>query len=210
VNNHADDTFACDLETRLEDFFEGTPVPDATTPEVVEEPISDERDLHILRDLKSSVLAIDWEITDEGLNDFIQRVEELKAPLTKDKINSTFLKMLSSLGKYLLKHKSMAHPDTINRIMTVYTAVEKTVNNDALSAKEKEQLLMDEVKQFKRFKSRITKTRPLASPASVGSISTSDQATIRAEEILKAIDDLRAFMASELGAIRMELEKITK
>ena len=78
-----------------------------------------------LKELKSTILAIDWEITDDVLDTFIDQLDGLFAQFEDDKVIHTLLKLLKSLGKYVRTHKSKAHPDTIKRIMAVYSALEE-------------------------------------------------------------------------------------
>ena len=78
-----------------------------------------------LKDLKSTILAIDWEITDDALQAFIDQVENLLERFKGDKVAQTYLKILQSLGKYIRTHKSKSHPDTIKRLMAVYSAWRK-------------------------------------------------------------------------------------
>jgi hypothetical protein len=83
------------LENRLDDFFsDELPSQD--------EPPADERqapktDLP-LKDLKSTILAIDWEITDEVLETFIGQLDGLLEQFENDKVVHTLLKLLKSLA----------------------------------------------------------------------------------------------------------------
>lgn len=208
MDNNADDTFAGDLENRLDNFFEGSPPPENPTPEFAEEkPVPEAGD--ILKDLKSTVLAIDWEITDDVLNDFIHQIDTLMDPFKEDKTNRTLLKLLRSLGRYLLAHKSMAHPDTIKRIMAVYSAIEESVSNDSLSETDREMLLVDEIKQFRQLKEQISKSST-THPAQKSRNPSSSEKAPGIEAVIKAIDDLRSLMASELSAIRNEIGQLRK
>jgi hypothetical protein len=207
MDNHADDTFACDLETRLEDFFEGAPSPQKPPRDTTGPAPSTDNENTILKNLKSSILAIDWEITDDVLNDFIHQIDALNESFKADKINLTFLKLLKSLGGYLLKHKSNAHPDTISRIMAVYAGMEASVSDDSLSESGREKRLIEEIKQFKQFKAQIlapVSTRPEPSRME----NASPKTELGMDAVIKAIDEIRLFMASELSAIRREIEKL--
>jgi hypothetical protein len=202
VENKANDTFAFDLENRLDDFFsDSLKAQDDTS---VEEPEPSKADLP-LKDLKSTVLAIDWEITNDGLDSFINQVNGLFEHFSGDKASQKLLKILHSLGKYLRAHKSKAHPDTIKRIMAVYSTLEEFVTSDELSQSDKEKMLKEEIKQFQRLKSQIVKT---AAPPKASSHPPKGTNTI--ETVLKAIDELKSMMTTELGAIRKELKQLNK
>jgi hypothetical protein len=206
VDKKANDTFAFDLENRLDDFFS-----DELPPR--EEPPADgfpapKTDLP-LKELKSTILAIDWEITDDVLDMFIDQLDGLLAQFEGDKVIHTLLKLLKSLGKYVRAHKSKAHPDTIKRIMAVYSALEDSVTDDGMSRSEKEKRLLDEVRQFQRLKALIlaSKTPYVASGPQKPGISEKIPGI---DAVIKAIDELKSMMAKELGAIREELGQLRK
>lgn len=206
MDKKASDTFAFDLENRLDDFFSDSLPPQDEPP--ADEPPAPNNDFP-LKDLKSTILSIDWEITDDALAVFIHQVEELMEQFANDKVRHTLLRLLKSLGKYLRAHKSKAHPDTIKRIMAVYAALEESVTNDELGRYEKEKMLLEEVRHFRRLKAKIIESRSphLASgaqkPMQAGEVSGSDA-------VIRAIDELKSLMATELGAIREKLEQLRK
>jgi hypothetical protein len=204
VDKKANDTFAFDLENRLDDFFsDALPSPN---PPSADEPPEVQTDMP-LKDLKSTILAIDWEITDDALEAFIDQVDELADQHTEDKVVQTFLKILKSLGKYIRTHKSKAHPDTIKRIMAVYDSLEQAVVNDELSGDQKEKLLRDEIIQFKEFKAKIIQSRsPHRSAA--GQVPAQSQETPGIEAVVEAIEELKTLMTAELAAIRQTLGKL--
>lgn len=202
MNSIANDTFAFDLENRLDDFFSDSLPPQDPPP--ADEPSASAGDLP-LKDLKSTILAIDWEITDDVLDTFIDQVDGLTDAFEADKVAHTLLRLLKSLGKYIRSHKSKAHPETIKRIMAVYSTLETAVADDGLSRTEKENMLLEEVRQFKRLKARIAETRaPLPASGSATQPTHSD-ASPDLGAVIKAVEALKSLMASELGAIREEL-----
>jgi hypothetical protein len=200
VENKANDTFAFDLENRLDDFFSDSLPAHEDAPADEHEP--SKADLP-LKDLKSAILAIDWEITDDGLDSFLHQVNALMEHFSDDTINQKLLKILSSLGKYLRSHKSKAHPETIKRIMAVYSTLEGSVTNDELSQSDRENLLREEIKQFQRLKSQIVKTSAPKRP-------THSQETATTDAVIKAIEELKSMITTELGAIRNALKQLNK
>ena len=207
MDKKANDTFAFDLENRLDDFFSDA------MPSQEEQPTDDaaqapSADLP-LKDLKSTILAIDWEITDDALEAFIYQVDGLMEQFEGDKVAYTLLKLLRSLGKYIRSHKSKAHPDTIKRIMAVYSALEESVTNESLGKEKKEKMLLEEVRHFQQLKSKIVDAK---SPL----LATGPQKPLTAEApsgmdaIIQAIEELKTMMATELAAIREELARLGK
>ena len=206
MEKKANDTFAFDLENRLDDFFSDSLPSQEEAPE--DDSPAVPADLP-LKELKSTILAIDWEITDAALDDFIYQVDELTEQFADDKRIHTLLRLLKSLGKYMRAQKSKAHPDTIKRIMAVYSALEDFVTKDEIDQDEKEKMLLEEIKQFKRLKSKIVAAR---SPH----LASGSQKPIKSDEtsglgtVIKAINELKSLMATELGVIRKELGQLRK
>lgn len=206
MDKKANDTFAFDLENRLDDFFSDSLPSQDELP--ANEPPTANSDLP-LKDLKSTILAIDWEITDDALNTFIDQIDGLMEACADDKVVHTLLKLLRSLGKYVRTHKSKAHPDTIKRIMSVYATLEESVTNEGLARSDKEKKLLDEVRQFQRLKAKIIASKsPVPAsgspkPAQTGAISEMDA-------VIRAIAELKSLLATELGALREELGQLGK
>ncbi len=204
MDKKANDTFAFDLENRLDDFFSDELPPQEEPP--VDGPPATKTDLP-LKELKSTILAIDWEITDDVLDMFIDQVDGLFAQFEGDKVIHTLLKLLKSLGKYVRAHKSKAHPDTIKRIMAVYSALEDSVTDEGMRRSEKEKRLLEEVRQFQRLKAMIvaSNTRDVASVPQQPGISGEMPGM---DAVIRAIDELKSMMAKELGAIREALGQL--
>jgi hypothetical protein len=206
VDEKAKDTFAFDLENRLDDFFSDALPPQDEPPTDV--PPAPKTDLP-LKELKSTILAIDWEITDDVLETFIGQIEGLLEQFEDDKVTHTLLKLLKSLGKYVRTHKSNAHPDTIKRIMAVYSALEESVTNEDMSRSEKEKMLLEEVRQFQRLKAMIVASKtPYVASGSQKPERSAGMPGIDA--VINAINELKSMMVKELGAIREELEQLRK
>ena len=206
MNEKANDTFAFDLENRLDDFFsDSLPSQDGPPTEASPAPKTDLP----LKDLKSTILAIDWEITDDALDALIYQIDELSDQFETDKVNFTLLRLLKSLAKYIRSHKSKSHPDTIKRVMAVYSTLEESVTNDELGQADKEKMLLEEVRQFKRLKAKIIDSSPpyLASRAPKPMVSGELPGL---EAVIRSIDELKSLMATELGAIREELGQLRK
>jgi hypothetical protein len=207
VDKKANDTFAFDLENRLDDFFsDSLPSPEEPSADVAS---AEKSDLP-LKGLKSTILAIDWEITDEALETLIDQIDGLSEQFETDKVNHTLLRLLKSLAKYIRTHKSNAHPDTIKRVMSVYSTLEESTTNNELSQNQKEKMVLEEVDQFKRLKAQIVESKGLK-PRDDGSPSPANTGEVTGiEAVIRSIDELKSLMAAELGAIREELGQLLK
>ncbi len=204
MEKKANDTFAFDLENRLDDFFSDS-MPSQEEPSA-DEPQTPQTELP-LKDLQSTILAIDWEITDDALDSFVYQVEGLMEQFEGNKVVQTLLKLLKSLGKYIRAHKSKAHPDSIKRIMAVYAVLEQSVYSDELGQEEKEKMLLEEVRLFQQLKAKIVESKaPYLATGQQKPVTTGDIADIDA--VIKAIEALKSMMTTELAAIREELERL--
>lgn len=204
MDNKANDTFAYDLENRLDDFF-SDPVSNPDAPDATQQPPIAPHPR--LKGLKSTILAIDWEITDDALASLRDQVEALKETFATHKAAHTLLRMLNALGQYLRVHKSNAHPDTTKRIMAVYAALENVVSDHALSSREQERLLLAEISAFRQLKQRIVASRPASPDAgSTRRSGVSDPSGIDA--VVSAIRELQTGLVAELRAIRKALDQL--
>jgi hypothetical protein len=120
-----------------------------------------------IRDLKALVFSIDWEITDETMVDFLKETKKLQQKYKDDQILSLFLKLHTSIGKYIKAKKARAHPDAIKFVASVYKSFEKVLLSPKMPASQKKQLLSAEVKKFKDFKQRVLLRDGAAEPAEV-------------------------------------------
>jgi hypothetical protein len=206
VDKKANDTFAFDLENRLDDFFSDA-LP-SQNQQSENEPPTNPSDMP-LKDLKSSILAIDWEITDDALEAFIGQVDTLMNRYADDKVAHTLLKILKSLAKYVRARKSNAHPDTVKRILAVYDSLEQTITNDELSRDQKEKMLREEIRQFKQLKAKIVQSKS-PQEAADGSRQGDSGEVPDLASVIKAIEELKSLITTELTAIRQALGKLQK
>ncbi len=108
-----------------------------------------------LTELKSIVLSLDWEITDESMTRFVQEVEKLKKTYRDDKILVSFLGLLDSVGKYIKTHKAKAHPNASKLLNSAYMSLEKVIVSKDITEPERRKIFVSQVKSFKRLKEQI-------------------------------------------------------
>lgn len=223
--NMENDAFAFDLENRLDDFFsddepstpkETLPAPaHPAAPEPEVRPVSAvsakpvDTPKNPFLDLKSTILSIDWEITDEGMTTFISQVDALMGPFSVDKVISPLLKILRTLGVYIRKYKSRAHPEAIKRLMTAYSCLELITENTTMGMAEKTRMLKEQIVKFKRFKEKITPQK-VAAAAAEAAQAGGEVSAVTLDAIMTAIEALRARVMEELVEIRKELKTLRK
>ncbi len=117
------------------------------------EPLGDD-DAPIAK-LKTIVLSIDWEITDDILQQLHDELLDLKDIWADNKINLIYLQALEKLGRYISTEKSHSHPNAIKLLLAFYYNLEKIVSSSSMSEEEKKRLLLQDVKKFDQFKLQI-------------------------------------------------------
>jgi len=108
-----------------------------------------------MNELKASILAIDWEISETTLENFEKVVNEFLSKLKTNKIHYAFLKIIHSIGQYIGIKKANAHTDSVSFLHSVFNNFEQIVLNAGMDVKEKKQFLETEIKNFQDFKNKI-------------------------------------------------------
>jgi pilus assembly protein FimV len=117
------------------------------------EPLGDD-DAPIAK-LKTIVLSIDWEITDDILQQLHDELLDLKDVWAGNKINLIYIQALEKLGRYISTEKAKSHPNAIKLLLGFYYNLEKIVSSSSMSEEEKKRLLLQDVKKFDQFKLQI-------------------------------------------------------
>ena len=108
-----------------------------------------------LTKLKSLILSIDWEITDDILMQFNDELVDLQDIWAAEKFNLVYLQALEKISKYIYQQKANAHPDAIKLLLTFYYNLEKIVYSEDLTEHQKKDILLKDVKRFAYLKRQI-------------------------------------------------------
>ena len=108
-----------------------------------------------LKDLKSIVLSIDWEISDEIMSRFLDQVNGLMKVYQDDRIIQMFLKLLNSVGRYIKAKKENSDADVVKLLNSAYAGLEKAVLTKEITEDEKKKLIIAEVNKFKKIRERL-------------------------------------------------------
>lgn len=117
-----------------------------------------------LDELKSMVLSIDWEITDEVLRAFLSHIANLKKTYKNEKIILMFLQLLGSLGEYIKTNRGNAHPKTFKVLNSVFARLEDIVSTEGLKESEKIKILRIEMDKYKQLRSQVSLKKAAAVP----------------------------------------------
>lgn len=118
-----------------------------------------EMDINVISDLKSVILSLDWEITDELIQKLEREVNKLQTHWQNSKIHFSFLQMFKSIGSYVLSKGSNTHPDSISLLNSLYKNFEQIVLNPAMSMAEQKEILLKEMKKFNDLKQIISSAK---------------------------------------------------
>jgi hypothetical protein len=236
----AEEAPGAEVEQRLDRFFgeeEDEPPPKTNRKPARETP--KKMETSPINDLKSVILSLEWEITDQVMQKLGEEIRKLEETYRSDKIAVAFLQLLGSLGKYIRKKRAEAHPESIRLLNSVYENFEVALTSSEISEAEKKKRLVSQVNQYKKLKEEI-KTPSAGRKTSEGAGAASEEAAAepmeetvsppsdpsmmrlpetaavggdaggaRHQEILQAIYSLQKTVQEELRALRQDLQRIS-
>jgi hypothetical protein len=218
------DTINSAVQARLDDLFEET-----NTPATVKEPEGNLTN-YPLAELKSLVLSIDWEITEELLSDFLLQIDNLGILYKNDQIIMKFFKMLKALGKYIRARQSEAHPQAFNLLNSVFCGLEKMVTAQEMPDLDKQKLLSVELVKYKELQELISDSnrikdkeaqkkasiiqnpKQLKNDWNIKSAKNFDQemVLISSKQLNDAIEEIKNFVGSEINSLKEMLVSYQK
>jgi pilus assembly protein FimV len=125
--------------------------------------------------LKPIIVSIEWEITDDILNQLHDELQDLKEVWTGDKINLVYVQGMEAIGRYILREKANAHPNAVKLLFSFYYHLEKIVSSASMSEEEKKNLLLQDVKAFDQFKILINPASHEKKPVGAESVAVHSQ-----------------------------------
>jgi len=172
------DTLSSELESRLDDLFGEN---NGALPETEDNDIAAH---YPLAELKNLILSIDWEITDDVLQKFIQQIKDLKLTYKHDKIVLTFLQILNSLGDYIKTNRAKSHPKTFKILNSVFASLDKVVLSRDMATTVKKKILQAEMLRYKELRTQISQVKTAAKPKAKAKPAKAEK-----REIAKATED---------------------
>ncbi|MDO8948056.1 MAG: hypothetical protein Q7U88_13000 [Desulfocapsaceae bacterium] len=153
--------------------------------------------------LKTIILSIDWEITDDILQQLNEELQDLKDVWAGNKINLIYIQALEKIGRYISSEKANSHPNAIKLLLTFYSDLEKIVSS-TMSEEEQKKLLLQDIKKFDQFKIQIAPSVPKEKKiATVGSVS---QSVARAVEVPLPVSQGQKNVLTNLKAIVLGID----
>jgi pilus assembly protein FimV len=120
-----------------------------------------------LTQLKTIILGLDWEITDEALQDLADEIDQLRnlEQFQHDKVSQVYLQALDKIGNYVLTEGAHAHHNAIKLLMTLFYDFEKITSSEHITGAEITALLKADVRKFKILQYQIAQKHGTAIPA---------------------------------------------
>jgi hypothetical protein len=187
-----------DIEKRLDNFFDESEEVNASKMQAIS-----------IEKLKSVILSIDWEITDDCLSELIDETDALLPHFEDDRFSHSLLRMLKAVGRYIRKRKAQAHPDAIKKIMSVFSSIEKLTENNEMEEDLKKQIVAKEISGFKSLKKQVEKKGDTAEKHSETPASSSEE-FIEYEKFQQALNALEVRFNTQIEDVKSQLASLQK
>lgn len=200
MDNTPNKNLANDIESRLDTLFEE------------DSAASDHHAANPLEKLKTVVLSIDWEITDNCLSDLIAETDSLIPRYQHDDLIHALLRMLQALGRYIRKRKAQAHPDAIKRIMSIFSGLEMLITNQATDPEQKKRILAREIAAFKKLKQQVdSQPARVQKPSGAGTPqATSGAIATDPSRLEKAVDEVEKRLSLEVQKLNEKMAELQR
>ncbi len=200
MNNKNDSTITDEVQSRLEDIFNES---EKTLADVEE---GGEPQDSPLRGLKTVLLSIEWEITDEAMTILIGELDKLEDKYKDDKNLLLFLRLLATAGKYIKSSKANAHPGAIRMLNSVYKSLEIVLLSKGITEAEKKKILYTHIEEFKKLKEQIAlrkagkvKGKKLKPPEEIKHAVEEREKDVVAREELKPAEETREELMRDMS-----------
>lgn len=196
-----------DIENSLDDFFGEQ---DEESPSAAPDTAKS------LEKLKSAVLSIDWEITDECLADLINETEAILPAYQNVQTTHALLRMLRALVRYVQKRKAQAHQDAIKRVMSVFASIESLIIDKDLDEASRKRIVAKEILAFKKLKEQVEVQKKTSSPsptpyASDASTRQPDVGSLlENQDFKKAMNEVEERLNAQVDELKLQLTDLQK
>jgi hypothetical protein len=112
-----------------------------------------------IKELKAAILAIEWEITDEAMDNLTRTIEPLQEQWVGKKPLLVCLQVIGTLGQYIKKAREKAHPDAINLLHSVFATLETVITDESMDDGRKIVLVRGAVEKYNNLKTQLAKRR---------------------------------------------------
>jgi hypothetical protein len=109
----------------------------------------------LLGELKSSVLSIEWEITDQIMTRFDDQVNDLLDQFNDNRIMQGFLRILRFLGRYIKIKKKDAHPGSGKLLKSIFENMDKILLSQDMNNEEMYSILLQDITRYRDWIAKV-------------------------------------------------------
>ena len=109
--------------------------------------------------LKATILGLEWEVTDKGLDQFNAQIADIREHFMDNKSAQILIQGLQALGGYITDERADAHPEAFSMLHSFYEGLELLLDEKNIDEEEKQNVLIDRVNRLNALKAIIAETR---------------------------------------------------
>ena len=154
--------------------------------------------------LKSIILSLDWEISDDILQELEEELDNLQTMWQGDKVAEVYLQGLSKIGRYIRTKGAYAHPNSIKLLLTFFYNFEKIISSAQITGEQITQLLKGDVRKFKILQYQINQSE--STPAEPAGISVDPEESAIPPDQAGAVTEQDAFKQLRAAILSLDWE----
>ena len=104
-----------------------------------------------LKDMKSIILSIEWEINDTILEQLEDEINKLYLMYTGDRVIQGFLRILRFLGRYVRVRGVHSTQDSLNLLLYIYDHLESVMVSEGMTEAKKQVIINDSIKRYRAW-----------------------------------------------------------
>ncbi|MCI5161323.1 MAG: hypothetical protein D3917_04705, partial [Candidatus Electrothrix sp. AX5] len=159
VEGHAEEHAEEHPEEHVEEYVETVSPPEKIIQGDIESaPLLREEGDDPLTSMEATILGLEWEVTQEGLEKFHSEATELRGHLAGNRDAQILVQGLQALGSYIREEKSNAHPDSFTILHAFYDALKLLIQDTNLTAEQRKQVLIEQIGSLNSLKAIIAKS----------------------------------------------------
>jgi hypothetical protein len=162
-----------------------------------------------LASLRKIIMSLEWEVTDNHLNDLLKELNRLQRAYIKDDQLQKLLRLLFFLGRYIRVYKSDTHPYVFNSLFRAYNGVIK-ITSGKYSNHQKTRIVNDEIKRYLSLKAYLkSKNKNISRRSSKQKpYPYKDASKILSTTLNNDFRELKKFIYLEIKKLRQDLQRI--
>jgi hypothetical protein len=129
-----------------------------------------------LASLRNIIKSLEWEVTDNHLNDLMQECSRLHRAYIKDDRLQKLFRILFLLGRYIRVYQSDIHPHVFKMLSRVFRGLEKIVSGK-YAHHQKTQIVNDEIKRYLSFQDYLKRKNRRIYRRTVNKLNTSEKSS---------------------------------